>query len=333
MELILVGLVLAGLIVVANLFASRGSQAEMAVFRWFLFALNLLLLLVGLGLFLTPATFWEELIRESSEQVINAENLKAMGPAVIFMAFWGMAASLAPIQKLLARRMPLQPGSPVHTLALVLAGYLIGATLLALSQGGLEALAESSESASIASLVLQGLFFVTLGFLGVGLFVRRDGRQLLKRLGLERPTLSQLYQGVRWILLLLLLQFIAGVLFTWLNPEQATTVEDINSVLLQDFDTVGEWLVLALVAGISEEILFRGALQPIFGLWFTSILFAVVHVQYGLTPVTVFVVILAVLLGLIRRRTNTTIAIFVHAGYNFVLGLLALLAVYLEQFV
>jgi membrane protease YdiL (CAAX protease family) len=110
-------------------------------------------------------------------------------------------------------------------------------------------------------------------------------------------------------------------------------LEDVNSVLLQDFDTVGEWLVLALIAGISEEILFRGALQPIFGLWFTSILFAVVHVQYGLTPVTVFVVILAVLLGLIRRRTNTTVAIFVHAGYNFVLGLLALLAVYLEQFV
>jgi membrane protease YdiL (CAAX protease family) len=303
MDLILVGLVLAGLIIIANLFALRGSPAEMAVFRWFLFAMNLLLLLAGLGLFLTPVTFWEELIRESGEQVINAENLKAMGPAVIFMAFWGMATTLAPVQRLLARLMPLQPGSPVHTLALVLAGYLVGITLLTLGQGGLEALAEASESASIGTLIIQGVFFVALAFLGVGLFIRRNGRQLLQRLGLERPTTGQLRQGVGWILLLLLLQFIAGALFTWLNPDQAATLEDVNSVLLQDFDTVGEWLVLALIAGISEEILFRGALQPIFGLWFTSILFAVVHVQYGLTPVTVFVVILAVLLGLIRRRT------------------------------
>jgi hypothetical protein len=44
-------------------------------------------------------------------------------------------------------------------------------------------------------------------------------------------------------------------------------------------------------------------------------------------------VLLAVILGLIRRRHNTTIAIFVHAGYNFTLGLLALLATVAEQFV
>ena len=80
-------------------------------------------------------------------------------------------------------------------------------------------------------------------------------------------------------------------------------------------------------------MLFRGALQPVFGLLATSVVFALIHVQYGMTPLTLFIVLLAVILGLIRRYYSTTIAIFVHVGYDFALGLLALLATYLERFV
>ena len=80
-------------------------------------------------------------------------------------------------------------------------------------------------------------------------------------------------------------------------------------------------------------MLFRGALQPIFGIVPTSLIFAVSHVQYGLSPATLTVFLLSVVLGIIRKRSNTTVAILVHAGYNFVLGLLSLLAVYLEPLV
>jgi hypothetical protein len=73
-------------------------------------------------------------------------------------------------------------------------------------------------------------------------------------------------------------------------------------------------------------MLFRGALQPVFGILGTSIVFAVSHTQYGLTPATLTVFLLSLVLGVIRQRSNTTVAIFVHAGYNFLLGLLALLA-------
>ncbi|MCA9928393.1 MAG: CPBP family intramembrane metalloprotease, partial [Anaerolineales bacterium] len=55
------------------------------------------------------------------------------------------------------------------------------------------------------------------------------------------------------------------------------------------------------------------------------------HVQYGFTPITVLILIIGLVLGLIRRRTNTTTAMIVHTGYNFVLGLLALLASFLVQ--
>jgi membrane protease YdiL (CAAX protease family) len=45
------------------------------------------------------------------------------------------------------------------------------------------------------------------------------------------------------------------------------------------------------------------------------------------------VFIIGIILGLVRRYSSTTVAIYVHVGYNFILGLLSLLAVYLEQFV
>ena len=117
------------------------------------------------------------------------------------------------------------------------------------------------------------------------------------------------------------------------NPDQSELVEGISNVLLGNFDTVGEWLVVALGAGLGEEILFRGALQPIFGLWFTSIIFAIAHIQYGFTLVTILIFVISAALGYIRHRTNTTVAIFVHAGYDFILGMFYLLATYLENFV
>jgi hypothetical protein len=43
--------------------------------------------------------------------------------------------------------------------------------------------------------------------------------------------------------------------------------------------------------------------------------------------------LVALALGLMRRYYNTTVTIIVHFGYNFALGLLALLAVYLQDFV
>ena len=73
--------------------------------------------------------------------------------------------------------------------------------------------------------------------------------------------------------------------------------------------------------------------RGVFGILPTSLIFAVSHVQYGLSPATLAIFLLSVILGIIRRRSNTTVAIIVHAGYNFILGLISLLAVYLQSVV
>jgi len=244
-----------------------------------------------------------------------------------------MALSIGKVRRLLARIMPINPESPVHSLALFLSIYLIGYTLLLLSQGGLSGLAESAEPAPLFSLILQGFLFALVAMFGVGFVIRRRGRELAHRLGLERPTLKQLAVAVGLILILVLLQACAGLIWGYLNPDQSKIMEDIGEVLFTEIDTVWEWLILALATGISEEVLFRGALQPALGLGFTSVLFALIHIQYGFSPVTLFIVLLAIVLGLVRRYYSTTITIFIHVGYNFTLGMLAVLAAYLQDVV
>ena len=86
-------------------------------------------------------------------------------------------------------------------------------------------------------------------------------------------------------------------------------------------------LTIGLSAGLGEETLFRGALQPRFGLLLTSIFFALVHSQYGITLSTVVVLLLGLVLGWQRLRYNTSTAMITHAVYNMTLGLIAYLSV------
>ena len=72
-------------------------------------------------------------------------------------------------------------------------------------------------------------------------------------------------------------------------------------------------------------MLFRGAIQPRFGILFTSILFAITHLQYALSPATLLILIIGLVLGVLRRHFGTWTAIFTHFGYNFSLLLLGLI--------
>ena len=81
-------------------------------------------------------------------------------------------------------------------------------------------------------------------------------------------------------------------------------------------------LALGILAGVGEELLFRGAVQPRYGLLLTALLFTVVHVQYELSIVTLGVFGLAILLGIERRRLGTSACIVTHALYDAIAVLL-----------
>jgi membrane protease YdiL (CAAX protease family) len=327
MTILIASLPILAIILVANILAARGSDRARIVFNLLLFLFNLLLLAAGIALQFVPLDGLE--LPEMGLQLLD-QGLGSI--TLIGMGLWGMLVSLRPVRTWLGRILPaLEPESPVHTLALATVGYLVGNAAISFSPGALDTLAEAQLEATLVDVLAQQFVFVLAAFMGVGLLTRRDGAALNQRLGLQRPTLSQIWTGVRWMLFFVILQACISTVWMLFDAAQVEQLSGINESLLGDFDTVWEWFLLAASAGLGEEMLFRGALQPIFGILPTSLIFALSHIQYGLSPATLTVFLLSVVLGVIRKRSNTTVAILVHAGYNFILGLLSLLALYLES--
>ncbi len=329
MEIVIPFALALALIFTANKVTASENQEAHKGYTLLLLLLNTLAAFLGLLLLLFPG----ENLARSLTGMLAVDNHTSLAWILFAIGLWGILCCLPPIRQGLSRIMPLDANSAVHMTALMLAGYLLGNTALALSENLLQQLSALDLAVSVVEVVLQQAGFVLLALGGTGLFIRRDLAGVRQRLGLQVPTPGQLILGIGVIFLLIFIQGTAGAVWALIDPDQAQQLGSINESLLAGFDSVGEWFILALAAGIGEEILFRGAIQPIFGLPITAFLFAAVHLQYGLTPITFVVFFLGVILGLVRRYSNTTVAVFVHFGYNFSLGLLSMLALYLEQFV
>lgn len=236
----------------------------------------------------------------------------------------GLAAALLiaePVRVGLARVLPLDPRSAVHATALVLSTALVGSQLASqLSVDVLSQQASSGAALGPVDLIAQELPFLLAATLGVGLLVRRSPREVLGRLGLVRPTLWQLVLALA----------AAGVFYAFgtgvdalahvITPAVAQKVEAANQHLFgQLADPVGI-ATIALSAGICEEALFRGAMQPRLGLLWPALVFTAVHTQYGLSLDAAAVLLLAIGLGLLRRFTNTTTSTACHVVYNTLVG-------------
>lgn len=250
------------------------------------------------------------------------------GAAALVCALTSMLAfgPLVPdVRRGLARWLPINPDSTVHTTALVFAIYQFG---LSLGQivliGDLENLTGLDMTMTVWDVLLSGIPLVLFALIGVGLFVRRDGPSALERLGLRRPTWKQLAAAVGITCLLLGFDLVVNLLWYQTDPAGYDLLEQVVENIFGDLATVGGAIALGLSAGIGEELLFRGAVQPRLGLVLATTLFAIAHLQYGLTLATMEVFAIGLVLGLMRNRTNTTVCILIHAGYNTVGTLLGL---------
>ena len=114
------------------------------------------------------------------------------------------------------------------------------------------------------------------------------------------------------------------------STQHRTAQVDLSQLIAGGVNTLAFAFLIAFGAAVGEEIAFRGALQPIFGLWPTAVFFALTHVQYTLTPATLLIVGVALGLGWLRKRFNTTAAIVAHFAYDFTLLALPLYLRYLQ---
>jgi CAAX protease family protein len=222
----------------------------------------------------------------------------------------------------LARVLPIDPTSGLDATALflilILLGFLLGNQL---SVDVLAEQARSGPSLGPLDVIAQELPFLAAAFLGVGLFTRRSLGDCLGRLGLVRPAPWQVCLGLAAAGLFLAFSGGIEILSQLFTPRLAEKVNVANQRLFGHLgDPVGI-ATIALAAGICEETLFRGALQPKLGMVLTSIAFAAVHAQYGLSLDLLAVFVLALGLGALRRLANTTTAIICHVAYNALVGL------------
>src|SRR6267142_3505190 len=160
---------------------------------------------------------------------------------------------------------------------------------------------------------------IALALAGVGFGIARDGHAARRRLALTMPAWWHFFLALLVAYALIGLDGFANYLTYWIVPGEYQAV----CAVLEKIDTgpVLVGLVYAGLAGIGEEVLFRGALQPRAGLVATALLFAMIHIQFGVTPILAWVFIAGLAFGALRIYFNTTTAILAHA----LTGFLALL--------
>lgn len=85
--------------------------------------------------------------------------------------------------------------------------------------------------------------------------------------------------------------------------------------------------LVALFAGLSEELFFRATLQPMLGIWLTSVLFVLAHLGIGRfnhakAAFGAFVFSMSVLLGFTYEQVGLVAAFVAHASFDMVLLLM-----------
>lgn len=300
--------------------ARKNRRAEITLVVTLL-ALSLLVAAVGsltaVGLFLISG----EQAGGLSEQVL----IGLAGIAALLAGVAGLALCVPPLRSIMGGRLRSRRwADPPFFLALWFFALILAynvVSLLIFTQIPDVAQVFPAERLSAGEIFASQLPFFVVAVLGVGAGVRRDLRQTISRLGYGRISAAQLGVVALFVVAALGLSALADVLFRNLQPELYQTVGDLSETLfdargLSPVSAVLFALLMGLGAGIGEETLFRGALQPALGILPSSLLFASMHVQYGPSVLIGYLFLLSIGLGLLRRYINTTASFLAHAAFN-----------------
>lgn len=244
---------------------------------------------------------------------------------------------LPPFRRLLARAIPLDPASFVHTIALVLVLALILVPCVPLIVNGSPPLLSETllggegfgqSPGDLARSEAYSLLFIIYGsFLVVGLFLRRTFSEALERLAFVRPTARQVLFALGMAVVLIgvfgLVDRAIGAV--WGAMGWPVTDDEAYRRLFAGVLTPVGAVTAAVSAGVGEELAVRGVLQPVFGLVLPSLLFAALHAWQYSWDALLSVFLAGLVFAWIRKRANTTTSAITHGVYDLILfGALAL---------
>ncbi|HVH64560.1 MAG TPA: CPBP family intramembrane glutamic endopeptidase [Candidatus Acidoferrum sp.] len=225
------------------------------------------------------------------------------------------------IRKEVSAIVPIDPDHPVHLVALVLATLLLGIDIAAIAFAEVLSNANSQPALTVLDLFENELPFLVIAAAGVGILIRRNLVASVQRLGLVIPAWWHVVLAVAAAGALYAVGQGMDLLSHQLTPGVAHSVDATTQHVFGQLDNPVGIAALAILPGLSEDILFRGAIQPRLGLIVTAVLFTSLHTEYGLSMDTLAVFIAALGLGLIRKYANTTASVTCHTVYNLLAGI------------
>jgi membrane protease YdiL (CAAX protease family) len=217
------------------------------------------------------------------------------------------------VRVLLARIGDFNPDDPVHFLGL---GVVLGS--VGFLGGQLVAAPEPTEVTGfdVGPIIIQGLFFVALALIAVGYRIDRTLPMVIERLNITRPTAFGMLAALATVVVGFVLSALGSALTEATNEAYARDIQDSLEVLTSSSPSYIAAPLIGLSAGIGEELIFRGALQPRYGIVLSSLLFALLHSQYGFSFITLSTFLLGCTLGLLAKKYGVIHAIAAHTIYN-----------------
>lgn len=240
-----------------------------------------------------------------------------LSPALVVTALLALGTTLTllivpPVGSRFLRALGLDPASPVHrvvAVAFVLTVLDAGVLFLELREAGPVEI-PFYPSDPLVSLVTD----LALALAGVGFGLTRGPRETLARLDVRRITRRQLALAM---VVAIIFHVVVGAM-EYLESVLLPSVHALEDRFGYEFVGLPPWVgavLTSISAGVGEEVLFRGALQPRLGIGLTALLFGALHVQYQV-PGMIVIVLIGIGLGLVKERTSTTFTACVHVLYD-----------------
>jgi membrane protease YdiL (CAAX protease family) len=242
---------------------------------------------------------------------------RVLGPLLLLVGFGFGLPLLRPFREALARVTPLDPDSAVDMtglcMVLGLLGFFVGTSLAPMAEEPPELI----PSVGIVELLVQAAAFVAIAYIAVGYPYWRDLRGATDRLGIVAPDLRTIGIAIAATFASFVVAAIAGLVSQQFEPGLSESLDEIvDQMTAQVQNPIGA-IVLGASAGLGEEAIFRGALQPRYGIIIPSLLFMMLHgPQYGFNLALLGLFGVSIILGLVRKQVNTTAAMITHALFN-----------------
>ncbi|MEZ4523407.1 MAG: CPBP family intramembrane glutamic endopeptidase [Thermomicrobiales bacterium] len=280
----------------ADLLSTRASTGRWP--RLLVRILAVILVLVGLGALVV--------------RIAGAGQAGILSVGVLAAGLVLLAATSPSSRTLIARILPLDPDSTRDWVGLVVILWLVILRLVTFSGEADEEFGEISLTAA----AIQTAMFIGVAIGAIGLFVRRGWREALERLGLDRLTVRAVGIGAGSVIPVAMMGALTVVLVEYLAPGSTERLDRTVTEITGGDTSLLYGLVLGISAAAGEETLFRGAIQPKYGLIFTSLVFAVLHAQYDLLLIVASLFPVGLIFGLERKYLGTYACIVTHALYN-----------------